>query len=162
MSRNSSLLPVAAAAVVAFSLSAALFLMPDFARAADGTGDVTGEAAPPVEATPQAPECGCPEARKSTRPKFAGLGAGPLDEGDEIAALVSIQHALTNAGDGQKYVWHRNNGRLSGIVHPVNSFRNAEGAVCRHIVVMLTTGLSTRKTEGVACRGTGGRWELQG
>jgi hypothetical protein len=166
MSGLSSLLPTAAAASAALFLSASLVLMPDRASAEDVAGEAAGAApplaSPPVEAKPQAPECGCPEARKSTRPKFAGLPAGPLDEGDEIATLISIQHALAHAGDGQKYVWHRDNGRLAGIIHPTSSFRNGEGAVCRHIVVMLTTGLETRKVEGNACRGAGGRWALNG
>jgi surface antigen len=108
------------------------------------------------------PSCTCPDAQgKSSRPKFAEI-RGQLDEADEIAALESVQLALSRAGDGTTFVWRRNNGRLSGLVNPTSSFRNGEGAICRHIVVLLTTGLLTKKTEGVACRLPNGRWRLDG
>lgn len=118
--------------------------------------------APPPVASPAPPSCACPSASdKPQRPKFAGFPSS-LDESDEIAALSALHEGLATTADGAKYVWHRGNGRLSGIVNPVNSFRNGDGAICRHIVVLLTTGLVTKKTEGTACRGQGGRWELAG
>jgi surface antigen len=148
------LAPLAAAVATGFALVAAVFL-DALPAAADETG-----ASPPAAGA--GPNCSCPEASgKPIKPKFAGLGE-PLDEGDEIAALASVQYALTNVGDGASYVWKRANGRLSGIVHPTSSFRNGEGSVCRHLVVMLTTGFTTRKTEGTACRIEGGRWQLNG
>lgn len=153
MSSDSRLLPLAAAAAAAFALVAGVFLVPGFAKAQDNP------LAPPTAA---APNCTCPEAQgKPMKPKFAGLG-GELDESDEIAALASIQHALSHAADGATYAWQRTNGRLSGIVHPTSSFRNADGDLCRHIVVMLTTGYATKKTEGTACRIAKGRWHLRG
>ena len=42
------------------------------------------------------------------KPKFAGL-QGPLDESDEIAALQSVQYALSEVADGSSYIWHRSN-----------------------------------------------------
>lgn len=155
-------LPSAAAALAALGFVALTSAGTHPALADDGEA-----AGPPVTSAPlpkraPSPSCSCPEASgKPQRPKFAGF-PGSLDEGDEIAALLSLQHGLNNAADGSKYVWHRNNGRLSGIIHPVDSFRNGDGAICRHIVVMLTTGLVTKKTEGTACRGEAGRWMLQG
>ena len=131
-------------------------------------GDPAPAAEPRAGGDPQsaAPSCSCPEGReKSARPKFAGLVAGPssaLDESDELAALASVHLALTTVGDGAAYVWARSNGRLSGLVRPVSSFRNDEGQICRHLVVMLTTGRDTRKTESTACRLPGGRWQLGG
>jgi surface antigen len=59
-------------------------------------------------------------------------------------------------------VWHRNNGRLSGVVHPTLSFKDAAGRVCRHIVLVLTTGYRRGRVEGVACRLADGRWQLEG
>lgn len=116
-----------------------------------------------VDSKSDGPACSCPEAReKTSRPKFAGLGSGSLDESDEIAALASLQHALAAVGDGASYVWQRENGRLSGIVQPTASFRNGEGALCRHVIILLTTGQRTNKTEGTACRLSGGRWQLEG
>ncbi|WP_295559699.1 hypothetical protein [uncultured Hyphomicrobium sp.] len=109
-----------------------------------------------------APTCTCPEAeRKAMRPKFADFGS-VLDEADEIAALESIQVGLSRMDDGSPFVWKRSNGRLSGIVRPTSSFRNATGALCRHVVVLLTTGYKTRTAEGVACRASNRRWVLEG
>jgi surface antigen len=79
-----------------------------------------------------------------------------------MAALSSIHHALSATADGASYVWHRDNGRLSGLVRPTSSFKSAEGSVCRHLVVLLTTGEKTRKTEGIACRAANGVWSLEG
>lgn len=108
--------------------------------------------------------CTCPDAerRKSTRPKFADFTNPRLDESDEIAALESIQVGLSRMDDGAPFIWKRSNGRLSGIVRPTSSFRNAEGALCRHVVVLLTTGYKTRTAEGVACRTADRRWVLEG
>lgn len=109
--------------------------------------------------------CTCPDAaRKSGRPKFADLTprTGTLDEQDEIAALESIQVGLSRMDDGNPFVWKRANGRLSGIVRPTSSFRNAKGSLCRHVVVLLTTGYKTSTTEGVACRSANRRWVLEG
>jgi hypothetical protein len=108
------------------------------------------------------PRCTCPEAGRPVRPKFADLAPRRLDDTDEIAALESIQVALTRMDDGTAFVWKHANGRLSGIVRPTASFRNASGAICRHMVVLLTTGFKTRTAEGVACRGPNRRWVLEG
>jgi surface antigen len=107
--------------------------------------------------------CACPDAsKKSTRPKFAELKVHGLDETDEIAALESIQMGLSRMDDGTPFVWRRANGKLSGIVRPTTSFRNAKGSLCRHVVVLLTTGFKTRTAEGIACRNPDRRWVLEG
>lgn len=107
--------------------------------------------------------CACPETgRKASRPKFADFNDRALDETDEIAALESIQVGLTRMDDGSPFVWKRSNGRLSGIVRPTSSFRNASGSLCRHVVVLLTTGFKTRTAEGIACRAANRRWVLEG
>ncbi len=107
--------------------------------------------------------CTCPDtARKSARPKFAEFDRRALDDTDEIAALESIQVGLSRMDDGRPFVWRRANGRLSGIVRPTSSFRNAKGSLCRHVVVLLTTGRKTSTTEGVACRSADRRWVLEG
>ena len=65
--------------------------------------------------------------------------------------------------DGTPYVWKAvGTGLLSGVVRPTKTFRNAKGSVCRHLVVLLTTGRRTQTAEGVACRLAGGRWQLEG
>ncbi len=141
------LIMIAATSIAAFTFAAAILLSADLAIADDKK---SGESA-----------CTCPEksVRPSTRPKFAEL-KHTLDEGDEIAALESVQFALGEIGDGATYVWHRHNGRISGVVHPTSSFKDASGNVCRHLVVMLTSGPSSRKAEGIACRLASGIWQL--
>lgn len=138
------------AAATAAMLIASVFIWSD--------GSMAGER-PSGEA-----RCTCPEAdSKSDRPKFAEFDTRRrLDETDEIAALESIQVGLTRMDDGTAFVWRRANGRLSGIVRPTTSFRNPSGALCRHVVVLLTTGFRTRTAEGVACRSPDRRWVLEG
>jgi len=137
------------AAATAVMLMASVFLSDNFAFA---------EESPAGQA-----RCTCPEAdNKSPPPKFADFPGRRLDETDEIAALASIQVGLTRMDDGTPFVWKRANGRLSGIVRPTASFRNSGGAVCRHVVVLLTTGFKTRSLEGVACRTADRRWVLEG
>lgn len=96
-----------------------------------------------------------------TRPAITDFKA-TLDENDEIAALEAIRVALSEVGDGNTYVWYRRHGRLSGLVQPTTSFKDASGRVCRHILLILTTGGYTARAEGVACRLGDGRWQLEG
>jgi len=90
------------------------------------------------------------------------VGPYQLDEKDEIAALERIQYALSEVGDGKTYVWRRWHGKLSGYIQPTGSFKDASGKVCRHLIVMLTTGRNTKQQEGIACRLPSGRWQLEG
>lgn len=90
------------------------------------------------------------------------VGPYKLDEKDEIAALERIQYALSEVGDGKTYVWRRWHGRLSGLVQPTGSFKDTSGKVCRHLIVLMTTGGTTKKQEGIACRLPSGRWQLDG
>jgi surface antigen len=142
--------PLVAAGITAFSLVAAVFMTADFVAAADGSQP--GQAAA---------GCSCPQSGASGKPKFAGLTA-PLDEGDEVAALESLQLALSEVADGSSYVWHRSNGRLSGLVKPMSSFKDSAGSVCRHVLVVLNSAETTKKTEAVACRLSTGVWQLDG
>ena len=115
------------------------------------------------EVRPAPPACTCPDPQQapsaSPRPKYA---AHELDDGDEAAALEAIHVALNETGDGASFVWHRGDGRLSGMVQPTSSFRNAAGRVCRHLVVMLSTETRAGRVEGIACRLADGRWQLDG
>lgn len=114
--------------------------------------------------------CTCPgnKSAKAAKPKFAKIAprtrAQPitLTTTDRAAALESVQFALSEVGDGGTYVWHRGHGQLSGIVKPTASFRDADGDVCRHVVIRLTSGTLSRKTEAIACRLKSGIWELDG
>ncbi len=83
-----------------------------------------------------------------------------LDESDKIALLERLQYALSAIGDGSTYVWRRWHGSLSASVHPTASFKDDKGQVCRHVVILLTNGKRTKKTEGIACRLPSGRWQL--
>jgi hypothetical protein len=107
--------------------------------------------------------CSTPEQAPTMqpRPRLADHSQD-LDDNDEIAALDAIRVALSEVGDGASYVWHRNNGRLSGVIHPTSSFKDGTGRICRHIVLILTTGVRSGRIEGVACRLTDGAWQLEG
>jgi surface antigen len=146
--REQSLFAVSAATISAFVCAAAILLSSDFALAGESS-------AAPAQAE-----------RPSGTPKFAvqpqSASKVMLDETDQIAALESVQFALTEVGDGASYIWHRNNGRLSGLVQPTGSFKGMTGEVCRHVMVMLTSGTRSKKTEGVACRLPSGQWRLEG
>lgn len=146
MTSNESLFSLAAAGITAFALVAAIFVSSGFAAA---------------ETASPAPSCTCPKNNVTARPKLAGLQA-PYDLNDELSALETLQFALTEVADGSSYVWHRSNGRLSGIVKPVSSFKDTNGAVCRHVIVMLNGEDVTKKTETVACRMNNGVWKLDG
>ena len=144
-----SSLPVLAAAASVFLLTAA--------STHQGHAQQTRPAQPPA--------CSCPgfgpEAPKaSPRPRYADH-ARPLGVTDEIAALDAIRIALTQVGDGSSFVWHHA-GRLSGVVQPTHSFKDASGRICRHIVVVLSSGMRSGRVEGIACRMVDGNWQLEG
>lgn len=166
--REQSLFPVAAATLTAFTLAAAVLMMPDPLRA-DEPGQIRGEKLNPqtrsggqlqAQAPAQAPTL--PPGLPAIADRQPAIRKIVLDETDQFAALESIQFALTEVGDGASYIWHRNNGRLSGMVQPTGSFKASSGEVCRHVLVMLTSGTRSKKTEGVACRLPSGQWRLEG
>lgn len=151
MRQSNSAFPLAASAAVAFFIVAAIALIPGLAFAGDKP-DETGRA-----------QCSCPGAKEQLwpRPKFADLKPH-LDVSDEIAALETLQLALSEVGDGSTYVWHRHHGRLSGVVTPTTSFKNDDGKVCRHVVLVLTSGSRSERFEAIACRLATGQWQVQG
>lgn len=150
MRQCTSAFPLAASAAVAFVFAAAIALIPGFAFA-DDKPDQTGRA-----------QCSCPTAKEQLwpRPKYADLKPG-LDLNDEIAALETLQLALSEVGDGSTYVWHRHHGRLSGVITPTTSFKNDDGKICRHVVLVLTSGNRSERSEAIACRLATGQWQVQ-
>jgi hypothetical protein len=111
--------------------------------------------------------CNCPTPGKGLRenlgprPKYAE--ARPhLDASDEVAALEALHLTLAEVGDGAFYVWHGRDGQLSGVVQPTASFKDARGRICRHVVLLLSSGPLTKRTEGMACRLDNGAWQLEG
>lgn len=158
MRPDQSLFAISATALMGFVLVGVIALSPDLVAAA--------EAKQPAPAQQQSggATCTCPNSQKPQlflRPKYADLKPN-LDENDEIAALESVQVALDQVGDGSTYVWQRQSGRLSGVVQPTASFKDSGGKVCRHVVVMLVSGATSRKAEGIACRLGNGQWQLEG
>lgn len=141
MSAHPSLVTLIAVVITAFLLVSEILLGSPLAHAGD-TWHTS------VERSPPSPDQIAP--------------VDKLDERDEIAALERIQYALSEIGDGQTYVWKRWHGRLSGIIHPTASFKDNSGQVCRHMMVLMTTGKRTSKMEGIACRMASGRWRLEG
>ena len=139
------------ATAVAVCTLSILLALPEDVRAADSK---------PAEPAP----CSCPNhdaPGREARPKLAELQSN-LDEDDEVAALEAIRIALSEVGDGSTFIWRRGNGRISGVVKPTSSFKDTSGRVCRHIVLVLVAGPRTGKIEGIACRLSNGRWELDG
>jgi hypothetical protein len=115
---------------------------PHTANAADTTHAEISREPPPVQNLPDIPTT--------------------LDDGDAAAVLEGIQTALTDVADGSTYVWHRRDGRLSGMAQPTASFKDTSGQPCRHLIVMLNTLQKSRKIEGIACRAGNLRWQLAG
>jgi len=106
---------------------------------------------------------GQPSPRVEPAASFEHVGhERQLDEDDEIAALEAIRVALTDVADGVSYVWHRRYGELSGLVQPTQSFKAADGRLCRHIIVILSAEQRSGRIEGTACRLSSGRWQLDG
>jgi hypothetical protein len=149
---SQSLAPIAVAAAAALSLAATGFLSVDGATATEPQRAGTAGA--------------CAEKQNQTdtpwpSPRYFDLNA-TLNATDEVAALEAVQWALTEVADGATFVWHRQHGRLSGLVQPTASFKDASDRVCRHLVMMLTSGGYSRKAEGIACRQADGVWLLEG
>jgi surface antigen len=149
MSAHSSLVTLAAVVITAFALASEILIGSRLAVADENwqTQVHPSRASTEAAVTP------------TMKPNMAPT---KLDMRDEIAALERIEYALSEVGDGSTYVWRRWHGRLSGVVHPTVSFKDDSGKICRHLVVLLTTGDRTRKIEGIACRMASGRWRLEG
>jgi len=86
----------------------------------------------------------------------------PLNARDQRAALEAIHFALREVADGSVFVWRRQTGTLKGQVKPTTSFRDAQGAVCRHIIFSISHAEITREIESIACRQNDGSWTLSG
>lgn len=143
-------------------VAAAVFLFAYVTLSFDGA--LAGEVPAAQEAGPPC-QCRQPDAPLPSRPQARVLpGDAPytLDERDEVAVLDAVHYALAEVGDGATYVWHRTHGHLSGYVHVARSFKSGDGAFCRSMVVMLTSGARNQSLETAACRMPDGRWQLQG
>jgi surface antigen len=154
---------LAATAFTGFFLVAVVLMAPDLAFANELNG------AAPLAAPKLSTPCGCSSGEVATPASRAGQSAyipqldrTPLDIHDEVAALDAVRIALNEVGDGGSYVWQRHHGRLSGVVQPTGSFKDQSGLPCRHIVMMLTSTILSKKTEGIACRLPNGNWQLAG
>ena len=157
MSSQSSLVTVSAVGISAFVLVAQVLLGSSAAFGASDGWETQVTPTAPANAPTQIPFSLVP----GTTVDIA-VPPPKLDEKDEIAALERIQYALSEVSDGKTYVWKRWHGRLSGIVQPTASFKDGNGKVCRHLIVLMTTGANTKKQEGIACRLPSGRWQLDG
>lgn len=157
MSSHSTLVTLATVAAAAFLLAAQVLLGSSVAFGGSDEWATSVSPAAPANVQPQIPLSLVP----GTTVDIA-VPPPKLDEKDEIAALERIQYALSEVGDGKTYVWRRWHGRLSGIVQPTASFKDSGGKVCRHLIVLMTSGTNTKKQEGIACRLPSGRWQLDG
>ena len=85
-----------------------------------------------------------------------------LSQRDELATLEAIHYALSNTADGETYVWRSTHGRLNAVLQPTTSFLDSRDRVCRHVVIMLNSGLKSKRAEGIACLSDSGTWSLAG
>lgn len=148
MSAHPSLVTLAAIVITGFVLAGHITLAAGGA-VADDASTGTPSFSPPVADKPS-----------SAVTPVLHLPRYKLNENDEIAALERIQYALDEVGDGSVYVWRRWHGGLSGVIHPTTSFKDKDGKICRHLVVLMTTGEVTKRIESIACRLPTGRWQL--
>lgn len=151
--------PACCGLIAAFSLAAVVILAPDLV--------IAGSDGP----SPASSDCDCidrdapapaPLSRSSSRSELSSTPRPRLEDRDRVAALEAVQLALSEIGDGSAYVWYARSGRISGVVQPVASFKDARGRICRHVVVSLSAGAFSREREGVACRADSGVWQLEG
>jgi hypothetical protein len=105
-----------------------------------------------------------PEHLQAQEPKIPASAAPrlSLDVRDELSTFEAINTALTEVEDSAIYVWHSDSGRIGGIVELTSSFRDRRGFICRHLVLTLSSGEHSRRTEGIACRDKAGLWSLDG
>ncbi len=164
MSLHPSLVTLAAVVTTGFVLAAQILLGSTVAFGADGQHGGSSQWETRVYPAPAPANAPAPLPHPGAAPNTVDIAVPPhqLDEADEIAALERVQFALSEVGDGKTYVWRRWHGRLSGIVQLTASFKDDGGKVCRHLVVLMTTGKNTKKQEGIACRLPSGRWQLDG
>lgn len=164
MSLHPSLVTLAAVVTTGFVLAAQMLLGSTVAFGADGQDGGSSQWETRVYPSPAPANAPAPLPLPGAAPNTVDIAVPPhqLDEADEIAALERVQFALSEVGDGKTYVWRRWHGRLSGIVQLTASFKDDGGKVCRHLVVLMTTGKNTKKQEGIACRLPSGRWQLDG
>lgn len=153
MSSETTMTSLVLTTMTAFILVASIFLSSDAAFADQPVADTAAKT--------------CPQTGNQLWPKpsFADLGPDMslrLGKGDHIAALESVQLALSEVGDGSTYIWHRHHGKLSGAIRPTQSFKSASGQVCRHIEVTLVSGSLRSKTQTIGCRLKSGIWQLDG
>lgn len=144
VSSNLSLSTFAAGMGAAAFLFAVALMSPDAARADPTAGPATASS------------------RSHRAPLELPVMRANVDPGDETAALAAVDVALTQAGDGSTYIWHRGNGRLSGAIRVTGTFRDVDGRICRHMEMRLRLGTYSRSTEGIACRDKDGAWLLEG
>ncbi len=161
MSSHPSLVTLAAVVTTGLVLVGVILLGPVTALGAERPWETSVTPEPVYQAMPELPSVPGTTVLPGTTVNIPA-GAYQLDEKDEIAALERIQYALSEIGDGKTYVWRRWHGRLAGLVQPTASFKDSSGKICRHLIVLMTTGQATKKQEGVACRLPSGRWQLDG
>ena len=169
-SASQPLAPLVCGFAAAVFLIATVVLAPDLVQAQDKAPAAGNPGSGSGSTGSGGGVCTCPQQEPQShklwpRPKFAGTRPDTqtsFDPTDEVAALEAVHLALTEVGDGAAYVWHRRNGRLSGVVRPTTSFKDVRGQICRHIVVSLSVDSYSKTTEGIACRLANGTWQLEG
>lgn len=159
MRTEPGLAPACCGLIAAFTLAAVVVLAPDLVNAGSGGPSSASSICDCIDRAAPVP---APLSRSSSMTEPGSVPRPRLDDRDRAAALEAVQLALSEIGDGSAYVWYARSGRISGVVHPTASFKDAQGRICRQLVVSLSAGAFSREREGVACRAQGGVWQLEG
>jgi surface antigen len=134
-------------------------------KAGGGTRPEIGPGWDPV-VTQVVPGAGTPSGAGTALRPAKGLDLpslkAELTDDDSLAVLEALGYALEEVPDGSTYAWHRDAGPLWGTVRIASSFRDDEGSICRHLVLMLSLNEFTRAIESVACRDSAKHWIIGG
>ena len=100
------------------------------------------------------------DTRKPRRRELAAV-LPPLDglsTGQRRQLNISFQNAMEYAQSGESIYWHSAEGKLSGEITPVDTFRMPGRAFCRQYAQKLYLPDSQRSYYGIVCRDPQGRW----
>jgi surface antigen len=110
-------------------------------------GDDKGQLAPLAAGTLLAP--------------FSGSEAGKsLDRADRRHAEEAARKSLDSAPNGQASSWTNPENRHAGTFTPINTYRSADGLLCRDYDMSVTVDGRTQAAAGTVCQASAGAWRV--
>lgn len=89
----------------------------------------------------------------NSRPLHAGLSPAA-----QTLAHDNLQFALETLPSTSEQRWQSDDGRLSGIVQPIRTFRIKTGHFCREFFESVTIDGTVQSSVDTACRTLNGQW----